>query len=84
MNPAASMAWVHEFNRDRSVTQAFAALPGSSFSASGPRAGADTARFTAGFDLANKQGLALFAEVQGEMAKGARSIGAKGGLRYAW
>ena len=84
VRPAASLAWVHEFNRDRSVTQAFAALPGSSFSASGPRAGADAARFTAGFDLSNKQGLALFAEVQGEAAKGARSIGAKGGLRYAW
>jgi len=84
VRPAASLAWVHEFSPNRSVTQAFTALPGFSFAASGPRAGADAARFTAGFDLSNKQGLALFAEVQGEVAKSARSIGAKGGLRYAW
>jgi len=84
VRPAASLAWVHEFSRDRSVIQSFAALPGYSFSASGLRAGADAARFTGGFDLSNKQGFALFAEVQGDVAKGSRSIGAKGGLRYAW
>jgi outer membrane autotransporter protein len=84
VRPSASLAWVHEFSPDRSITQAFAALPGYNFSASGPRAGADAARFTVGFDLSNKQGLALFADVQGEVSKGTRSIGAKGGLRYAW
>ena len=84
VRPSASLAWVHEFSPDRSITQAFAALPGYSFSASGPRAGADAARFTAGFDLSNKQGFALFADVQGEVSKGTHSIGARGGLRYTW
>ena len=84
VRPSASLAWLHEFSRDRSVTQTFTALPGFSFAASGPRAGADAARFTGGVDLSSKQGFTLFAEVQGEIAKGARSIGAKGGLRYAW
>ena len=30
------------------------------------------------------KGLSLFAEIQGEVAKNARSVGAKGGLRFAW
>ena len=82
--PSVSLAWVHEFQGDRAVTTGFAALPGFSFSAAGPRAGVDAARISTGFDLSNKQGLSLFAEIQGEVAKGARSVGAKGGLRFAW
>ena len=66
------------------MTTAFAALPGFTFSAGAPRVGADAARISTGFDLSNKQGLSLFAEIQGEVAKNARSVGAKGGLRFAW
>lgn len=83
-SPSVSLAWVHEFRGDRAVTTAFAALPGFTFSAGAPRVGADAARISTGFDLSNKQGLSLFAEIQGEVAKNARSVGAKGGLRFAW
>jgi hypothetical protein len=84
VRPSVSLAWVHEFRADRVVTTAFAALPGLTFSAGGPRAGADAARISTGFDLSNKAGLSLFAEMQGEVAKNTRSVGARGGLRFAW
>lgn len=80
--PNVTLAWVHEFDANRSLTNGLISLPGTQFTVYGPRAAENAAQLKAGFQFVNKTGVTLFAQFNGEFADGANSYGGQGGLSY--
>ncbi|MGA8077088.1 MAG: autotransporter domain-containing protein [Xanthobacteraceae bacterium] len=78
------LAWAHDFVSNPSLSAAFEALPGSSFTVFGAPIPHDSALTTAGlqyFLTANWQVLAKF---DGEFAPGSQTYAGSGTLRYTW
>lgn len=80
--PNVTLAWVHEFSPDRSLTSSLIALPTTDFTVYGPRAAENAAQVKAGFQLVNANHMTIFAQFNGEFANGANSYGGQGGVRY--
>ena len=78
------VAWVHEFDANRSIKAAFINLPGTSFTAAGIRADADRGRVTAGVNLVNGRGSTVFATVSGDFSNTTRSGTLQAGFKFEW
>jgi uncharacterized protein with beta-barrel porin domain len=78
------LAWVHDFNPDRSIGATFQALPGASFVINGAAQAADAALVTAAVEKKWLTGWSAAATFEGEFSNLARSYAGKGMVRYAW
>jgi autotransporter-associated beta strand protein len=78
------LAWAHEFDRDRSVTAEFQALPASAFVVNGARPAADSALTTLSAELVWRNGWSAGATFDSQLSDTTRSYAGKGTVRYAW
>ena len=83
-SPFVRAAWMHEFNRDRSIAGSFVSVPGTLFGVDGARAWSDALKVNAGSRLALNQYASLFASFDGEFANNGHSYGGRGGIRFSW
>ena len=83
-SPFVRVAWMHEFNRDRSIAGSFVSVPGTLFGVDGARAWSDALKVNAGSRLALNQYASLFASFDGEFANNGYSYGGRGGIRFSW
>jgi uncharacterized protein with beta-barrel porin domain len=78
------MAWVHEFEAQRSITASFVNLPGYSFTTTGADAETDLMRITAGLTLNDNKGSTLFATLTGDLSERTRAGVLQAGFKYDW
>jgi outer membrane autotransporter protein len=83
-SPFVRVAWVHEFNPDRSIANSFVSIPGTVFAVDGARAWSDALKVNAGSRLALNQYASLFASFDGEFANSGQSYAGRGGIRFSW
>ena len=84
VQPNLSLAWVHNFARERTLDATFAAIPASSFTVAGARADADLLQARAGLDLHLSPNAVLGAQVGTEQGARTQNISAKGDIRFTW
>ena len=77
-------AWAHNFDRDRSLSATFQALPGTGFLVNGAAQADDAALVSAGAEIGWTNGLSLAAAFEGEFSATTTSYNGKGVVRYAW
>jgi outer membrane autotransporter protein len=82
--PFARVAWVHEFNPDRSVFASLTASPAAFFSPRGTSAASDVAKVNAGVRLEVNRSVGLFAYFDGEFSERSESYAGTGGVRISW
>jgi len=78
------VAWAHDTYSDPSVVASFQALPGSSFTEFGAAPVRDSLLLTAGAELSMRNGWAVMAKLDGEVANGSNTYSGTVRLRYAW
>ena len=78
------LAWAHDFVSNPSLSAAFEALPGGSFTVNGAPIPHDSALTTAGTQLFLTPQWTLLAKFDAEFAKGSQTYAGTGTLRYAW
>lgn len=78
------LAWVHDFNPDRTMAATFQALPDASFVVNGAAQGADSALLTASLEKKWLSGWSAAATFDGQFSNVTRSYAGKGVVRYAW
>ena len=78
------LAWAHDFVSNPSLSAAFEALPGGSFTVNGAPIPHDSALTTAGTQLFLTPQWTLLAKFDGEFAKGSQTYAGTGTLRYTW
>jgi autotransporter-associated beta strand protein len=78
------VAWVHDFNPDRSIGATFQTLPGASFVVNGAAQASDSALVTASAEKKWLNGFSLAAAFEGEFSNVTASYAGKGVVRYAW
>lgn len=77
-------AWAHDTFSDPSIVARFQGLPGSSFTEFGATPVHDSLLLTAGTRLSMRNGWAVMAKLDGELARGSRTYIGTGRLSYAW
>lgn len=82
--PFAQVAYIHEFDPTRNLVNSFVSLPGASFLVEGARPAEDAAQVKAGFDLAMRPNMSLFADFDGEFSGVQTVYAGKGGLRVSF
>jgi outer membrane autotransporter protein len=80
LTPFVRVAWVHEFNPDRSVSASLTLAPAASFSPEGASAASDVARVDAGLKLDVTERIALFGLFVGEFSGQSQGYAGLGGL----
>ena len=78
------LAWAHDFVSNPSLSAAFQALPGSSFTVFGAPIPHDLALTTAGAQWFLTADWSLTAKFEGEFAAGSQTYAGTGTLRYTW
>jgi uncharacterized protein with beta-barrel porin domain len=78
------VAWVHDFNPDRTMAASFQALPDASFVVNGAAQSADSALLTATLEKQWLNGWSAAATFDGQISSVTRSYAGKGVVRYAW
>ena len=78
------LAWAHDHNSEPSVTAAFQALPGSSFTVNGAKPPSDLILASMGMEVRTPRGVSFGAKVDGEFGRGLQTVTGMGSLRYAW
>jgi autotransporter-associated beta strand protein len=78
------VAWVHDFNPDRTMAASFQALPDASFVVNGAAQSADSALLTATLEKKWLNGWSAAATFDGQISSVTRSYAGKGVVRYAW
>jgi outer membrane autotransporter protein len=78
------LAWAHDFVSNPSLSAAFEALPGGSFTVNGAPIPHDSVLTTAGTQLFLTPQWTLLAKFDGEFAKGSQTYAGTGTLRYTW
>jgi uncharacterized protein with beta-barrel porin domain len=78
------LAWAHDFASSPSLSAAFEALPGGSFTINGAPIPHDSALTTAGAQLFLTSNWTLLTKFEGEFAPGSQTYAGTGTLRYAW
>jgi uncharacterized protein with beta-barrel porin domain len=78
------LAWAHDFVSNPSLSAAFEALPGGSFTVNGAPIPPDSVLTTAGTQLFLTPQWTLLAKFDGEFAKGSQTYAGTGTLRYTW
>jgi hypothetical protein len=66
------LAWVHDFNTDRSINAVFQTLPGASFTVSGATPSADAALISAASEIRYANGVSLGPDSMGSLRAGRR------------
>ena len=84
LTPFARVAWVHEFNPDRSIHSNLTLSPAAFFAPEGAAAASDMARVRAGARLDVTGRVALFAYFDGEFSSQGQSYAGTGGVRISW
>jgi outer membrane autotransporter protein len=82
--PFARVAWVHEFDADRSITGSPSSSPDFTFTTYGASAAEDLAKVNAGFSLDLTGGIGMFAYFDGEFSDSSESYTGNGGFRITW
>ncbi|WP_213772313.1 autotransporter outer membrane beta-barrel domain-containing protein [Bradyrhizobium sp. dw_78] len=78
------LAWAHDFVSNPSLSAAFEALPGSSFTVDGAPIPHDSALTTVGAQLFLSANYSLLAKFDGEFAPDSQTYAGSGTLRYTW
>jgi uncharacterized protein with beta-barrel porin domain len=78
------VAWVHDFNTDRTATATFQTLPGASFVVNGASPAHDSALTTIGARIAMGRGWTLAGQIDGEEGGGWHTIAGNATLRKTW
>ncbi|WP_245288127.1 autotransporter domain-containing protein [Bradyrhizobium sp. Ec3.3] len=78
------LAWMYDFNPDRSVATTFQSLPGASFVVNGAAQARNAALTTTSAELKWSNGWSAAATFEGELTAVTRSYAGKGAVRYAW
>jgi uncharacterized protein with beta-barrel porin domain len=78
------IAWAHDFVSNPSLSAAFEALPGGSFTVFGAAIPHDSALTSAGAELFLTPRWTLLAKFDGEFANGSQTYAGSGTLRYSW
>jgi outer membrane autotransporter protein len=78
------LAWAHDFVSNPSLSAAFEALPGSTFTVNGAPIPQNSALTTAGAQLFFSPNWSLLAKFDGEFAPGSQTYSGTGTLRYTW
>ena len=84
LTPFARVAWLHEFNPDRSVHSFLTASPAAAFSPFGAFAATNLAKVNAGVRLDAAGNWALFGYFDGEFSSQGQSYGGTGGVKIFW
>lgn len=78
------LAWVHDYNPDRTAVATFQTLPGFNFVVNGAAQASDGARVAFGADLKWLNGWSASAAFEGEFSNVSQSYAGKAAVRYAW
>ncbi len=78
------LAWAHDFVSNPSLSAAFEALPGSSFTVNGAPIPHDLALTTAGLQYFLAANWQVTAKFEGDLASASQTYGGSGTLRYSW
>jgi outer membrane autotransporter protein len=84
LTPFARVAWVHEFNPDRSIDASLTSSPEASFSPDGAAAPDNLAKVNAGLKLDVTRSVGLYAYFDGEFSGHSQSYTGNGGVRISW
>ena len=78
------LAWAHDFVSNPTLSAAFQALPGGTFTVNGAPIPQNSALTTAGAQLFITPQWTLLAKFEGEFAPGSQTYAGTGTLRYSW
>jgi uncharacterized protein with beta-barrel porin domain len=78
------LAWAHDFVSNPTLSAAFQALPGGTFTVNGALIPQNSALTTAGAQLFLTPQWTLLAKFEGEFAPGSQTYAGTGTLRYTW
>jgi outer membrane autotransporter protein len=78
------VAWMHDFDPDRSINTAFQALPIAVFTVNGAAAPRNAALSSAVAEVRLHNGIALSAKFDGEFAPHSSTYAGTGTVRYQW
>ena len=78
------LAWAHDFAANPTLSAAFQALPGGTFTVNGTPIPRNSALTTAGAELFLTPRWTLLAKFDGEFGAGSQTYGGTGTLRYMW
>jgi outer membrane autotransporter protein len=84
LTPFARIAWVHEFNPERSMNAGLTFSPAATFSPQGALAASDVAKVNAGLRLDVTERMGLYAYFEGEFSDHSHSYAGNGGFRISW
>ena len=82
MYPLLRMAWVHEFQTDRSINASLQALPTSNWTVNGASAAYNAANVGISFQAMNKHGVAVFASGNAEASSTTQSYMGELGVKW--
>ena len=80
--PLLRMAWVHEFQTDRSINASLQALPTSNWTVNGASAAYNAANVGISFQAMSKQGIAIFASGNAEASSTTQSYMGELGVKW--
>lgn len=84
LSPFGRVAWLHEFNLERSIFATLISLPAASFSIDGAAVASDAAKVIAGLKLDISARAWLFAFFDGDFAGQGQSYAGHGGIKFIW
>jgi outer membrane autotransporter protein len=84
LTPFARVAWVHEFDPDRSISAVLTASPAAFATSDGASAASDLARVTTGFRLDVTNRVGVFAFFEGDFSEQGQSYAGQGGVKVSW
>ena len=84
LTPVISLAYLHEFAPERNLNANLISLPGAAFLVNGARPARDAVQTKVGAQLALANGVALFANFDGEFSGVSRTYAGRGGIKVSW
>jgi uncharacterized protein YhjY with autotransporter beta-barrel domain len=84
LTPFVRVAWVHEFDPDRSVDSFLTLSPEAAFSPEGAAAASDAARVNAGLKLDLAENVGLFGYFDGEFSGRSLGYAGNGAIKISW
>ncbi len=84
LTPFARVAWIHDFDTERSIDGFLTTSPSVTFTAFGASPAEDYARVNAGFRLDITDRVGVFAYLDGEFSDHSQSYTGNGGIRLSW
>ena len=84
LSPFGRVAWLHEFDPERSIFATLISLPAASFSIDGASVASDAAKVIAGLKLDITERAWLFAFFDGDFAGQGQSYAGTGGIKFTW